>query len=93
MPHAELVNNIQATLMLVLVLSLPALAVAILVGFVLGLFQAVTQIQDQSLPMAVKIVAVLAVCALAGRTINGTLIEHTANVMDQIQSVGRSVVR
>jgi type III secretion protein S len=44
-------------LMTVLLLSAPALAVAIIVGLGVGLLQALTQIQDQTLPQAVKLVA------------------------------------
>jgi type III secretion HrpO family protein len=46
------------SLMLVFWLSLPMLAVATLVGLLLGLVQSVTQIQDQSLPYGAKIVCV-----------------------------------
>jgi type III secretion protein S len=90
---SELISDAQSTLMLVFVLSLPALGVAIVVGFFVGLFQAVTQIQDQSLPQVVKIVAVLGAIALTGRLINGTLVEHTGQLLDQLPIVGRSVVR
>jgi type III secretion protein S len=93
MVQSELIAAIQSTLMMVLLLSGPALATAIVVGFMIGLFQAVTQIQDQGLPMAVKIVTILAVCALTGRAFNGLLIEHTGHLMDQMAVIGRSVVR
>jgi len=52
-------------LMLVLLLSAPALIVAIVIGFGVGLLQALTQIQDQTLPQAVKLVAVLLVLILS----------------------------
>ncbi|SAK61917.1 type III secretion protein [Caballeronia pedi] len=45
-------------LLLVFWLSLPMLAVATAVGLLLGLFQSVTQIQDQSLPYGAKIICV-----------------------------------
>ena len=45
-------------LMLVFWLSLPALAVATIVGLLIGLLQSVTQIQDQSLPYGAKIICV-----------------------------------
>jgi len=93
MGHADLIAAIQNTLVIVLMISAPALGAAILIGFMVGLFQAVTQIQDQGLPMAIKIVTILVVCALSGRALNGMLIEHTAHLMDLLPSVGRSVVR
>lgn len=45
-------------LLLVFWLSLPMLAVATIVGLLLGLLQSVTQIQDQSLPYGAKIISV-----------------------------------
>lgn len=39
----------------------PPLIVAAIVGFVVALFQGVTQIQDQSLPLTLKILAVGAI--------------------------------
>ena len=47
------------TLVLVLVLSLPVIGVAALFGLIVGLFQGVTQIQDQTLAFAVKIISVV----------------------------------
>ena len=44
----------------------PPLIVAAAVGFVVALFQGVTQIQDQSLPLTLKILAVAAVFLLFG---------------------------
>ncbi|CAE6819723.1 type III secretion system export apparatus subunit SctS [Paraburkholderia haematera] len=53
-------------LMLVFWLSLPALAVATLVGLLIGLLQSVTQIQDQSLPYGAKIICVGAALIVTG---------------------------
>lgn len=46
--------------------AVPPLLVAAFVGFVVALFQGVTQIQDQSLPLTVKILAVGTVFLLFG---------------------------
>jgi type III secretion HrpO family protein len=45
-------------LMLVFWLSMPSLVMATLVGLLLGLLQSVTQVQDQSLPYAAKILCI-----------------------------------
>ena len=42
-----------------LLLSLPAVLVSALVGLIVGVFQAVTQIQDQSIAIAPKFIAVV----------------------------------
>jgi type III secretion protein S len=92
MEYGTLATYVQNTLTLILALSAPVLGIAILIGFLIGLFQAVTQIQDQSLPQACKIMAVLMTIALAGRVMSGTLIEHTNHVFDELPHIGRSIV-
>ena len=52
-------NEMNRALVTVLIVSAPALGVAIIVGISVGLIQALTQIQDQTLPQAVKLVAVM----------------------------------
>ncbi|AHG62179.1 EscS/YscS/HrcS family type III secretion system export apparatus protein [Advenella mimigardefordensis] len=59
MDKALIVSLVQKALMVVLMLSAPALIIAIVIGLGVGLLQALTQIQDQTLPQAVKLVAVL----------------------------------
>ncbi|KKB62060.1 hypothetical protein WM40_19345 [Robbsia andropogonis] len=47
-------------LILVLLVSSPAILVATIVGLGIGLFQTVTQLQEQTLSFGVKLIAVLA---------------------------------
>lgn len=54
---AELGRN---ALLLTLLLASPMLAVALIVGLVVGLLQTLTQVQEQTLSLVPKIVAVLA---------------------------------
>lgn len=56
----------QQTLYTVLILSGPVLLVALLVGSMVSLFQAVTQIQEITLVFVPKILSVFLVLALAG---------------------------
>ncbi|SDU97035.1 type III secretion system export apparatus subunit SctS [Pseudomonas mucidolens] len=69
-------------LMTVLLLSAPALAVAIVVGLGVGLLQALTQIQDQTLPQAVKLVAVLLTIVFVGPLLASQVIELGNQVLD-----------
>jgi len=48
----------SGALLLIFWLSLPALVIATAVGLLVGLVQSITQIQDQALPYAVKIIGV-----------------------------------
>ncbi len=66
----------------VLLLSAPALGIAIIVGLTVGLLQALTQIQDQTLPQAVKLVAVLLVLILTGPMLAIQVAKLTGNMLD-----------
>ncbi|MBC3346032.1 MULTISPECIES: type III secretion system export apparatus subunit SctS [Pseudomonas] len=69
-------------LMTVLLLSAPALVVAIIVGLGVGLLQALTQIQDQTLPQAVKLVAVLLTIVFVGPLLASQVLELGNQVLD-----------
>ena len=62
-------------MLLVVVLSAPALIVAVVVGVLTSLVQALMQIQDQTLPFVIKLVAVGVTLALTGRWIGVVLIQ------------------
>lgn len=62
-------------MLLVVVLSAPALIVAVVVGVLTSLVQALMQIQDQTLPFGIKLVAVGVTLALTGRWIGVELIQ------------------
>ena len=64
---SETVALLQQGLLLVVWLTLPPLAVAVVVGVVVSLLQTVLSIQDQALPFAVKLLAVGLTLALVGR--------------------------
>jgi len=48
------------SLLLILLLSAAPVAVTTIVGLVIGLFQTVTQLQEQTLPYGAKLLAVIA---------------------------------
>ncbi|MBE0398765.1 flagellar biosynthetic protein FliQ [Halomonas sp. FME1] len=70
----------------VLLLSAPALVTAIVIGFGIGLFQALTQIQDQSLPQSVKVIVVMLVLILSGPLLVGQLINLTDQILNNFAS-------
>ncbi|MFQ3786208.1 EscS/YscS/HrcS family type III secretion system export apparatus protein [Halomonas sp. A29] len=74
-----LMNNALWT---VLLLSAPALLAAIVIGFGIGLLQALTQIQDQSLPQAVKVIVIMLVLIVGGPLLVGQLVNLTDQVLD-----------
>ena len=79
----ELTFIVQQALFLVLVASAPPVLMSLVVGFVISVFQATTQIQEQTLSFAPKVVIVFGVLALAGSWIGTQLLRFTFHVFDR----------
>ena len=62
----EAVSWGQQSLLMVAIISGPVIVAALVVGFIVSLLQAITQIQEMTLVFIPKIIAVFAVMALAG---------------------------
>lgn len=62
----ELIQRTQEALLLAVVVSLPVLAIAALVGLVVSMLQAATQVQDAAIAHLPKLLAVAAALAVAG---------------------------
>lgn len=71
-------------MLLVVVLSAPPLIVAVIVGVLTSLVQALMQIQDQTLPFGIKLVSVGVTLILTGRWIGIELIQLTNLMFDMI---------
>lgn len=80
----ELYPYVQTSLVLILQLSLPVVIVATVVGLVVGILQALTQIQDQTLPHAVKLTAVAITIIAMGALLSQRLLQFTVDVFDRI---------
>ena len=74
----QAVDLIRHTLVLALIVSAPTLLIGMVVGIVVSLFQAVTQIQEQTLTFIPKIVAMVAAAILLMPWMSTRLIEYTA---------------
>ena len=85
----DLISFLSQALYLVLWLSLPPIVVASVVGTLFSLFQALTQIQEQTLSFAIKLIAVMATLALTARWIGGQLFNYTVSIFDMFPQVGR----
>ena len=77
-------------LKLVLVASMPPVIAAALVGILVSLLQALTQVQEQTLPFAFKLMAVaLTIYAMIG-IFGGDFYLYTRQIFDSIQHVSRT---
>jgi flagellar biosynthesis protein FliQ len=68
----------------VLKASAPMLIIGLVVGLIISIFQATTQIQEQTLAFVPKIVAVLFSILIFGPWIMNTLVDFTYNVLNNL---------
>lgn len=74
----------QDALWMLLMISAPVLGVVLVVGLLVSLFQAVTQINEATLAFVPKLVAAVAVFALAGPWMLATLVDYIRRTMEAI---------
>lgn len=80
-------NAIREGLLLVLLLSAPPLIASMVTGFLVGLFQAATQIQDQTLAFVPKLVGVSVIFLLALPWILQLLVKYTTELFRSLPSL------
>ena len=71
----------QQGLWVLLMVSAPVLAVVLLIGLVVSVFQAATQINEATLSFVPKIVGAVAVLAVAGPWMLSTLVDYLRAVL------------
>lgn len=81
----DLVRDLSGeVLKTILLVSGPALLVSLLVGLIISLFQAITQIQEFTLTFVPKIIAVFLCLFFFSPWIAGVLITFTTNLIERI---------
>lgn len=74
----------QEAMMMLLMVSAPVLGVVLLVGLLVSLFQAITQIHEATLAFVPKLVAAIAVFAWSGPWMLNLLVEYIRRVIETI---------
>jgi flagellar biosynthesis protein FliQ len=74
-------------LRLTLLLAVPLLLTALLVGVVVGVFQAATQINEMTLSFIPKLLAMAAVVVAAGPWMLRLMVDYTRRLIESIPSV------
>ncbi|HSW14066.1 MAG TPA: flagellar biosynthesis protein FliQ [Solimonas sp.] len=74
----------REALMLALLISSPLLVTALLVGVIVGLFQAATQINEMTLSFIPKVLAMAAVLVITGPWMLRLLVEYTKRLIEGI---------
>ena len=77
----------QEALLMMLMVAAPVLGVVLVVGLLVSLFQAVTQINEATLAFVPKLVAAMAVFALAGPWMLNMLVDYIRRTIESIPGV------
>ncbi len=85
--NMNLFTFLKQALGLVLMLSLPAVIVIALVGLVVALVQAVTQVQESSIGFGIKLIAGVAVIALTSQWMGNALFNFIESIFAAIPRI------
>ena len=84
----EVVTDVMRdALIRVLIVSAPVILVAMIVGLIISIFQATTQIQEQTLSFVPKLAAIFITLIIAGNFMINILLEFTRRIFRMISNL------
>ena len=87
MDSAAVVDLARQALWMTMIISGPLLVVGLLVGLVVGIFQAATSINEQTLSFIPKILIMGLTLAIAGGWMINTMVDYTKSIFIRIPSL------
>lgn len=84
MSDADVTEIALQTMMVGAKIAAPILLTALLVGFLISLFQAATQIQEPTLSFVPKMIAVAVALLVTGNWVLAELVSFTEHLFDQL---------
>lgn len=87
MVDSEVLQLTAQALMLTLILSMPPIIAAAGVGLIISLVQALTQIQEQTLPFAFKLIAVIISIFATARWLGIEIYNYSLAIMAKISTI------
>ncbi|GHE14375.1 flagellar biosynthesis protein FliQ [Klenkia taihuensis] len=91
MSDAQITDLAVQTMIVAAKVAAPILLTALLVGFAISLFQAATQIQEQTLSFVPKLIAVAIAMVVTGNWVLSELVSFTHQLFDALPALlGRS---
>lgn len=79
----------RQSLTVTLLLAAPALIAALVVGVIISILQAITQVQEPTLTFVPKIIAVFAVLLFLGTWMANTMLSFTQQLLSNLGSLTR----
>lgn len=78
------INLAKNSVYLILLVSAPVIGIGLLVGLLVAVFQATTQIQEQTLAFVPKIVAILVALIIFGPWMLTQLVDYTYHIFNNL---------
>jgi len=88
MTESIVLSVIKDAIYTAIMVSAPILVVATVVGLIISIFQATTQIQEQTLTFVPKLVAVALIALVMGSWMLHIMIDFTTRIFDLIANMG-----
>ena len=87
MDTAAVVHLARQALWIAMLISAPILGVGLAVGLIVGIFQAATSINEQTLSFIPKVLAIGLTISLTGGWMINTLVDYTRSIFTRIPSL------
>ncbi|OJV64678.1 MAG: hypothetical protein BGO41_13840 [Clostridiales bacterium 38-18] len=87
MTEEMIIDLFSESIKMILILSAPMLLSGLLIGLIIAIFQATTQIQEATLAFVPKILVVFGVMLLTGSWMLNSLVDYTNYVMNLIDLI------
>lgn len=87
MDQAEIISVLREAVFVALKLSAPILIVSIVLGLVVSILQAATQVHEQTLTFVPKIIAIALILLFLASWMNTTIIDFTQKIFDIISAL------
>ncbi|AGN86364.1 flagellar biosynthetic protein FliQ [Enterobacter sp. R4-368] len=82
-----IVELLKQGLILAMMISVPPVVTAVVAGIIIALLQSVMQLQDATLPFALKMVAVAVILAFSGHWMLQKTVQLSINCFDLISQI------
>ena len=86
--NTQITELAYQSLLLILILSGPPIVISMAFGLFVAIFQAATQIQEQTLSFTVKLVAVILTIMLMGGFLSAQILQFSSNIFDNFYKWG-----
>lgn len=87
MSSDTVIGIIQSALLLCVIISAPAVIAAMVVGFLVSIFQAATQIQEQTLALVPKLLAVFVALLVSGYWVLSSVVDFARQLFEMIPRI------